>query len=413
MRLDGETLAAYDYGRFDPDAGLAADRLSSAVPVPQGASPVFGTMESIVYARPRPMDFGPVAYVPELRAFVADHRHLVPDAVLASSLDRRLLPWRGGGVAARPLGIDKPSSSLFVPPEYRAVNCHVCSATLGSVSVAVATTLVVAGAPVRFVLGAGGDCAEDHGGPQGPGLGAPALPAWRHSVSFGDGSTAAATGSPAEVGHTYASGGTYKVRNRVSCPCDSVLSIGERTVDVQVASCTAPAFEQRQLALVPGTRLVNHVGEESAFGKTSFVGIPAAQCVKLCRNGTETWRLEGDVNTTLAIEVYLRIKAAHCREAPRASARIAPSEAHERRHASGYLRTANNYKLTGTASNGKEFRSRSECLTARDAYVAAYQSDEQRQYQRQEAHCDHIHRRYGVVCREIEGRRKSVRIAYG
>ena len=107
--LDGDTLATYDYARADADAALAADRITAETPVPSGTSVVFGTMETVVYTRPAPMHFGPVAYEPELRTFVATHRHLVPDAVLASSLDRRMLPWRGGDVDGRPFGTDKPS----------------------------------------------------------------------------------------------------------------------------------------------------------------------------------------------------------------------------------------------------------------------------------------------------------------
>ena len=119
-------------------------------------SAVFGTMETVVYTRPARMDFGPVAYEPDLRTFVATHRHLVPDAVLASSLDRRMLPWRGGGRGRPPFGTDKPSGSMFIPPEYRSVNCFVCTASLESASVAVETPSVVAQEKFDILLGAEG-----------------------------------------------------------------------------------------------------------------------------------------------------------------------------------------------------------------------------------------------------------------
>ena len=85
--LDGDTLATYDYARADADAALAADRITSDTPVPLGTSAVSGTMATVVYTRPAPMDFGPVAYEPSLRTFVATHRHLVR---------------RGAGVGPRP-----------------------------------------------------------------------------------------------------------------------------------------------------------------------------------------------------------------------------------------------------------------------------------------------------------------------
>ncbi|MYJ73801.1 MAG: RHS repeat protein, partial [Gammaproteobacteria bacterium] len=235
--LDGGTLATYGYAREDADAALAADRITSATPVPAGTSAVFGTMETVVYTRPAPMHFGPVVYEPALRTFVATHRHLVPDAVLASSLDRRMLPWRGGDVDGRPFGTDKPSGSLFIPPEYRSVNCFVCTASLESVSVSV-TVVPVAGVSLSIILGAGGTCMIDEGGSQGGGFGAPVGPSWSHSVTFGDGGTATATGAPATAKHTYASPGEYEIRSDVTCsPCLSVLVLGTATETVEVKQC--------------------------------------------------------------------------------------------------------------------------------------------------------------------------------
>ena len=215
--LDGETLATYDYARTDADAALAADRITSETPVPLGTSAVFGTMETVVYTRPAPMEFGPVAYEPALRTFVATHRHLVPDAVVASSLDRRMLPWRGGDVDGRPFGTDKPSGSMFLPPEYRSVNCFVCTASLESASVSVEESPVVVDDDFNVILGAGGTCMIVEGGSPGPGFGAPVGPSWHHSVSFGDGGTATAAGTPATAEHRYASPGDYDISTDVTC----------------------------------------------------------------------------------------------------------------------------------------------------------------------------------------------------
>ena len=231
--LDGDTLATYDYARADADAALAADRITSDTPVPSGTSAVFGTMATVVYTRPAPMDFGPVAYEPALRTFVATHRHLVPDAVLASSLDRRMLPWRGGDVDGRPFGTDKPSGSLFIPPEYRSVNCHVCTASVHSASV-IAPTTPAAGSMIDVAVGAVGPCELPHG------VSVPVIASWHHAVSFGDGATATATGASATLRHRYDSRGTYEITDEVSCsPCQSVFSLGYGSLTISVCKIRA------------------------------------------------------------------------------------------------------------------------------------------------------------------------------
>ena len=232
--LDGNAVALYAYAPADADAALVADRITSDTPVPAGTSAVFGTMESVIYTRPAPMDLGPVVYEPTLRTFVATHRHLVPDAVLASSLDRRMLQWRGGEVDGRPFGIDKPSGSLFVPPEYRSVNCFVCTQSLQSASVTV-TAAPKAGQAFDVLLSAGGTCIIDEGGSQGAGFGAPVGPMWHHSVAFGDGQTTTGEGAFSTVEHTFASPGTYQIRNEVTCsPCLSVFVLGAAAAEVPV-----------------------------------------------------------------------------------------------------------------------------------------------------------------------------------
>lgn len=127
IALDGEPLFHYDYEATDMDAATALDALSTAVAVPFGTSNVFGTAESIVYTRPHPMDYGPVVHAPEPGMLRVETAHLVPDAVLLSSLERRVMPLTGEPVADAPFGHDKPSNSLFIPPEYFSVNCHACS----------------------------------------------------------------------------------------------------------------------------------------------------------------------------------------------------------------------------------------------------------------------------------------------
>lgn len=119
-----------------------------------------------------------------------------------------MLPWRGGDVDGRPFGTDKPSGSLFIPPEYRSVNCHVCTASVEFASGG-APSAPVAGAMIDVVVGAAGPCELP------PGVDVPDIASWHHAVSFGDGGTAIATGGSATLRHTYDSRGTYEIRRRL------------------------------------------------------------------------------------------------------------------------------------------------------------------------------------------------------
>ena len=86
-----------------------------------------------------------------------------------------------------------------------------------------------------ILLGAGGTCMVDQGGPQGGGFGVPVGPMWHHSVSFGDGGSATAAGAPATTGHSYESPGTYEISSDVTCsPCQSVFVTGTATTSVSV-----------------------------------------------------------------------------------------------------------------------------------------------------------------------------------
>ena len=129
---------------------------------------------------------------------------------------------------------------MFIPPEYRSVNCFVCTASLESASVSVETPSVVAQEEFDILLGAGGTCMVDEGGSQGGGFGAPTGPSWLHSVSFGDGGTATATGGFATTRHTYDSRGTFEIRDDVTCsPCQSVFTLGYGSLSISVCKIRA------------------------------------------------------------------------------------------------------------------------------------------------------------------------------
>ena len=135
VTLDGDAVVNYGYEISEEDAVAASDRRTGETLTPFGSSPVFGTMDSVVYARPRPSTHEAVSYSPALKTFEATWRHLVPDALRLAALEKRDLPVRGETPMPAPFGHDRPSNALFLPPEYRAVNCHICSSSIQSVSV--------------------------------------------------------------------------------------------------------------------------------------------------------------------------------------------------------------------------------------------------------------------------------------
>ena len=126
VTVDGEAVLEHDYRPEDLDAVGQEDRRTGGAVVAAPVSPVFGTMESIVYSRPRSTEFGIVAYSPSRKTFEVRVDALAADAVLLTSLHARMVPLDGSEPNPAPFGHDKPSNSLFIPPEFRAVNCQVC-----------------------------------------------------------------------------------------------------------------------------------------------------------------------------------------------------------------------------------------------------------------------------------------------
>ena len=161
VTLDGETVADYAYGPVDKDVVAAADGRSGETLAAFGLSPVFGTMDSVAYARPRPAAHAAVAYSPALKTFEATWRHLVPDALALASLQRRGLPVRGETPNAAPFAHDRPSNALFLPPEYHAVNCHTCSVSVQHVTVLGGSAEVGEDATVDILVD--GTCRQNFG----------------------------------------------------------------------------------------------------------------------------------------------------------------------------------------------------------------------------------------------------------
>ena len=235
VTLDGETVADYAYGALDQDVVAAADRRSGETRAPFGLSGVFGTMDSVAYTRPRPAAHAAVVYSPALKTFEATWRHLAPDALSLAGLRRRDLPVRGGAPNPAPFGHDRPSNSLFLPPEYSALNCYVCSGSVQSVVVRVGAAEVGRAVDVHIVVASTCSQGVGYDGP-GPSL----RNSWFVTLSYGDGTPAErfqVTGLAARRSHVYQSAGTYEVRAAVDCGCNSPAALLASTATATVEDC--------------------------------------------------------------------------------------------------------------------------------------------------------------------------------
>ena len=241
VTVDGETILERDYRPDDPDAARQEDRRTGGVLVVAPVSPVFGTMESIVYSRPRATEFGIVAYSPTRRTFEVRPDALAADALLLGSLHARMVPLDGSEPNPAPFGHDKPSSSLFIPPEFRAVNCEVCVSFVFDVDLDV--TPAGEYCYTNYTADVDGYCfdalavdttilGDQH--------------RWRHSTSFGDGSWAHVTTYSGVVSgsHKYTATGRYTMTHYVNCTCPSAFAHGSDSESFSVPggilACTPP-----------------------------------------------------------------------------------------------------------------------------------------------------------------------------
>jgi YD repeat-containing protein len=130
VHLDGEHVLTARHGPMDVDPIHDADAHTPFTTVDQPvASAVFGSLEEIAFARLEGTPHGFVRFVPSMARFVIrDPLIPPPDAVLLASLKRRNLVSRATLTPEPIQGFDKPSNSLFIPPEYFSVNCWYCVA---------------------------------------------------------------------------------------------------------------------------------------------------------------------------------------------------------------------------------------------------------------------------------------------
>ena len=183
-----------------------------------------------------------MAYSPSLKTYAIRLDALAADALLLASLRARMVPLGRDGPDPSPFGHDKPSNSLFVPPEFRSVNCQLCTGAVFDVYLTVNPAPVHC--PTTYSASVDGYCTTTVSVPDLPiGFGTP-LP-WLHSTAFGDGTATLQSNRSGDVGgtHTYHEAGSYTMSHSVLCTCASAFAAGtaSRTFAVSpLSACPAP-----------------------------------------------------------------------------------------------------------------------------------------------------------------------------
>ena len=246
VTLDGEVLLEPEYGLLVEDVVAAQDQRTGEVWMPAGTSAVFGDRLSVEATRLRSTEYGPIAYDPLLRAFVIRPLALSEMSLLLSGLDRRRVPYRGKPASRRPLRHDAPSNSLFIPPEFRSINCDVCADT---------ATAYIRANSARNSCGISGvagmelnvECQEEDSPDGTP---SPS-PQWWHHVDFGDeGLWHQETGGrETHFFHRYFSEGTYQLNYSAKliddpCLCPTSSPIMDFTARIEMTIPErVPSFE--------------------------------------------------------------------------------------------------------------------------------------------------------------------------
>ena len=251
--VDGDIVLEHAYGPDDGDAATRQDLRTGGVLVAERLSPVFGTMESIVYARPRSAEFGIVAYSPTRKSFEVRPDALAADGLLLASLHARMVPLGGQQPNAAPFGHDKPSNSLFIPPEFKAVNCQLCDSSVLSVELSVEPAGTHC--PTNFTGTVDGSCAIVP--PWDSPIVFPIVLPWFHTTYFGDGSSASETTWDGEVSgsHKYLLAREYTMSHFVVCPCPSAFAVGSDSVTFEVSGSNSVPRVSIQSASIPDNQI--------------------------------------------------------------------------------------------------------------------------------------------------------------
>ncbi len=216
LSLEGSPFVNKTYDAMDSDAVLSSDKRTSFTTVPYPmASSIFGSIDGIVYSRLRGTAHGPVRFDAQMARFVLHSAPPVPDIVALASLQRRMLTPLGREFVPSPFMFDKPSNSLFLPPEFASVNCQIC---LGDDTTTVAlsafTPFIAQQSESVYASISGGSCTNflDIQIPLA------------HRVTFGDGTSGYGNGSDITFNHIWSNPGLYTVSKRSVEACLSSIA---------------------------------------------------------------------------------------------------------------------------------------------------------------------------------------------
>ena len=210
---------------------------------------------------------------------------------LVSATDgrRRMAPLQGETPDPAPFGHDKPSNSLFLPAEYRSVNCRLCTSVVESLRVTIGQPVYVDEA-TNITVKASGVCYETFDGPEiSPFDSSPR--SFSFIVSFGDGQTARSTPTTPRfrTSHVYRHPGPHRLTATVRCSCASALfSFLTASVDFDVLCRTPSTSVPRAVSGVTYNRRTRSTSPDGwgFFGASRLAVDIAAYYDK----GSDSWR---------------------------------------------------------------------------------------------------------------------------
>ncbi len=380
VTLNGSPFVNKSYDAMDSDAVLSSDKRTSYTTVPWPmVSSIFGSIDEIVYTRRRGTAHGPVRFDAQMAGFVLHTAPPVPDIVTLASLERRMLTPLGREFVSAPFKFDKPSNSLFLPPEFASVNCSLCEGQTTSVSLSASVPLFAQQSESVYAS-APGEC--NIYGNNFP---------WVHLVTFGDGSISSESGSNPTFDHTWNNPGNYNVTDSITCSCYNPFAIlASAAMDADVApDCptqTQPADSKPPAATYPDFIYIDnhwHGGRTEIAHSTSGLS-----CAQVCPG---KFRITGDIEIVHELELtFVKVSKKlpaynRCKSIVRNSDAIMRDLAHENKHASNYLATLNSYKSRIVGDYG----SMDDCISAKKKLKKDVQSAMYNQAVDQGNHVDH------------------------
>jgi YD repeat-containing protein len=418
--VDSEHLLTAVHGPMDVDPVQEADNHSQFTTIDQPvSSAVFGSLETIGFIRPVGTPYGFARFVPAMARFVVGGQAVVPpDAAILTSLRRRNIASQATLNPTPIFGFDKPSSSLFIPPEYFSVNCAACSGGMNGLDVdRQGPAVVPVGSTVTFdAYSYNAWCEysyywEDTGWVQYP-------IDFVHQLSVNGNylntyySPAPYLGGPTwdsfPVG--FSTSGTKIVADTVWCSgCPNIF-----TAVAADAVCVKSSFTPPPNDSPPTIYQVSLVNGGASWGQTDVRKVDSTLvCTEVCASPAPLYRLEGNIGMDPAsfIQVSTQLPpVGTCSAAPRTSANITHTQTHELVHANALVAVLNSYK----ASIGTEYSSLSSCETALSSLKNSADAAFTAELNNQANHNGHAgERRHAPVCPSPNGPTTEIECGLG